>query len=146
MGSSQDHIKQWKHNRDFLARVPPEFPDWQVTVAFYVALHAVDSLLAHEKVPRINSHDARNSALLNTNRYAFIKDKYLPLYDLSRRVRYLAEPAKWVPPDRIQTDVVHRYLSPIEQSVQKLMGQDLGLTAIQLNAVPPRAGPVSPPP
>jgi len=48
--TSADHITQWKHNRAFLATIPPDYPDWVVTVAFYVALHAVDALLAHDKV------------------------------------------------------------------------------------------------
>lgn len=121
MGSRDDHIRQWKHNRDFLGLIPPDYPDWLVTVTFYVALHAVDALLAHDGVTGVTSHDDRKRVLIYTNRYAGIQRSFLPLYDLSRTVRYLADPAKWVPSDRIQKDVIGRYLYPIEKSVQTLM-------------------------
>src|SRR5687767_14320695 len=102
MADSQSHIRQWKHNRGLLEHLPPEYPDWQVTVAFYVALQDVDALLAHDKVTSVINHEARNSVLMNTNRYANIWLKYQPLYDLSRKVRYLADPAKWVPAGEVR--------------------------------------------
>src|SRR5690242_17215726 len=108
MGMSDNHIRQWKHNRDFLSRVPPGFPDWLVAATFYVALHAIDSLLAHDKVTRINSHKSRNEVLTNTNRYAAIERAYLPLYDLSRTIRYLADPGAWVPEDQVERNVIGR--------------------------------------
>ena len=132
MGTSENHIRQWKHNREFLSKVPPGFPDWAVTAAFYVALHAVDSLLAHDRVTRINSHQSRNEVLANTNRYAAIQRAYLPLYDLSRTIRYLADPATWVPEEQVQKNVIGRCLYPIEASVQRLMGVDLKLAKIEL--------------
>jgi hypothetical protein len=125
MASSQSHIDQWKHNRAFLATIAPAYPDWLVTVAFYVALHAVDALLAHDKVSGVTSHDGRNRTLMNTNRYAQIWKHYQTLYDLSRTVRYLAAPAKWIPADQVDAQVLRRNLYPIERSVEKLMGQTL---------------------
>jgi hypothetical protein len=136
MGNSQSHINQWKHNRKLLTQIPPEFPDWQVTVAFYVALQAVDALLAFDKLTRVNSHEARNEVLLKTKRYQKINEKFFPLYDLSRTVRYLADPARWVPADRVQKDVIYRYLRPIETSVQSLMGTDLNLPDLVLATAP----------
>jgi len=137
MANSQSHISQWKHNRKLLAQVPAEFSDWQVTIAFYVALQAVDALLAFDKVTRVNSHEARNEVLLRTKRYQKINEKYVPLYDLSRTVRYLAEPARWIPAHRIQKDVINRYLRPIETSVQTLMSADLQLPELVLIATSP---------
>ena len=128
----QSHVAQWKHNRAFLPAIPADYPDWQVVVTFYTALHAVDSVLAFDKVERVTSHDARNRVLFQTNRYLRIQQRYMPLYFLSRTIRYLAEPAKWVPVDRVKPDVIERYLYPIEQSVQKLMAKDLGLADIVL--------------
>jgi len=69
------HIDQWKHNRDFLAKIPPEYPDWIVTVTFYTALHAVDALLSHNKVP-VTSHEERNRVLMKTNTYKAIYKSY----------------------------------------------------------------------
>jgi len=134
MADSDNHIKQWKHNRAFLVAISPEFPDWQVTAAFYVALHAVDALLAHDRVVNVTSHQQRNGVLVVTNRYQFIWRHYQPLYQLSQTVRYLADPAEWVPADQIQQQVVNRYLHPIEQSVERLMKRDLQFPPIKLTA------------
>lgn len=132
MGNVQRHINQWMHNREFLPGIPEEFHDWQITVAFYTALHAVDALLASDGVQGIHSHDRRNETLKKTNRYKAIRSPYLSLYGLSRTVRYLAAPEKWVPPTDVQQQVIVRSLYPIEKSVQKLLRQDLGLPKIEL--------------
>ncbi len=144
MADSQNHIAQWKHNRDFLAQVPPQYSDWLVTVSFYVALHAVDALLAVDKVTRVNSHDARNEVLAKTNRYSAIWKLYRPLFDLSRTVRYLADPVRWVPATTIEKEVIKRYLYPIERAAQGLMKMDLKLSAIVLRPPSPTDSPSSP--
>ena len=92
---------------------------------FYTALHAIDSLLKHDDVKGVVSHNARNATLIKTNRYAQIWRHFQPLYDLSRTVRYLAKPGRWVSWDKIEVDVVKRYLYPIEKSVQKLIGKNI---------------------
>lgn len=132
--TSQRHIQQWKHNRSFLPLIDPEYGDWIVNVAFYVALHAVDALLAHDRVTGVNSHDARNDVLIRTNKYRHIQRHYMPLYSLSRTVRYLADPLLWVPADQIEAQVFPRFLYPIEKSVQKLIGLDLQLAQIVLKS------------
>ena len=126
MATSQKHINQWKHNREFLATIPPRFPDWQVTVAFYVALQAIDALLALDGI-HVTSHEGRNGALMRTNRYDKIFRAYHPLYNLSQTVRYLAEPQKWIPPHEVSETVLAKHLYPIEQSVQKLAKLNLDL-------------------
>ena len=45
MANPSKHLDQWKHNRAFSSEISGAYPDWIVTVAFYVALHAVDALL-----------------------------------------------------------------------------------------------------
>ena len=130
MADQLSHIRQWKHNRRFVASISAEFPDWIITGVFYVALHAVDSLLAFDKVSGVNSHESRNAVLFQTNRYAQIKRHYMPLFSLARTVRYMGNPQAWVPATRIEKDVIQRYLYPLEKSVQKLMNQDLGLSTI----------------
>lgn len=132
MASTEEHIRQWRHNRELLAHLPPAYPDWIVTVTFYVALHAVDALLAHDKVPRVNSHESRNAVLHHTRRYEKIRKSYLPLHSLSRTVRYLASPADWVLAAEIEQNIWKRYLYPIEASVQSLTNQKLTLPLLTL--------------
>jgi hypothetical protein len=134
MANYQQHLTQWKHNRSLLGSISTTYPDWIVTVAFYVALHATDSLLAHDGISRVHSHDTRNNVLMQTRRYEHIWRHYRPLHDLSRRIRYLAEPGIWVPADRIPHDILERYLYPLELSVQRLLNVSLSLPAIALGA------------
>lgn len=103
-----------------------------VTVALYTALHAVDALLAHDRVTGVVNHESRNDVLRRTKRYEQINRHYRPLYSLGRTVRYLADPSSWVAPEDVEPQVIRRYLYPIERSVQKLMGVDLRLEEITL--------------
>jgi hypothetical protein len=128
----EKHINQWKHNRSFLETIRPQFPDWAVTVTFYTALHAVDALLRHDKTGRITSHSHRNETLMRTNRYARIWKLYQPLHDLSRTIRYMAQPEKWVSWDVIESEIFRRYLYPLEVSVLKLTGFQEDLPKIRL--------------
>lgn len=128
----ESHIKQWKHNRAFLQTIGPAYPDWAVTTVFYTALHAVDALLTTDRVEGVVSHETRNRALMKTNRYAKLWDHYQPLHDLSRTIRYLADPDRWVAWSQIDEGVIRRHLYPIEKSVQRLMRQDLQLPEIIL--------------
>lgn len=126
MGRIQSHIQQWTHNRAFLGTISGRYPDWRVTVSFYIALQAVDALLAHDQMgSRVTSHESRNMVLAQTNRYRQVAIHYFPLHDMSRTVRYLADPGKWIPTEEIEPKVLHRYLYPIEASVQRLIGIDL---------------------
>lgn len=119
----EDHVNQWRHNRAFISLIPPEFPDWAVTVTFYTALHAVDALMEHDNVARIVDHGSRNDTLARTNRYSKIWELYHPLFDLSQTVRYMARPQKWIPWPKIEADVLKRYLYPLENSVFRLLGK-----------------------
>ena len=135
MASQEQHIQQWKHNRAFLAGIEPKFPDWLVTVSFYVALHAVDTLLHHDgAAARVTSHDTRNAVLMGTNRYRKIWISYSPLYNLSRTVRYLADPSRWVQASQVQKQIVEKHLYPIENSIQQLMDVNLNLPNLNLIA------------
>jgi hypothetical protein len=129
MAAVSSHIKQWTHNRAFLLTIPLEYPDWLVTVSFYVALHAVDALLAYDKISP-TSHAYHNAVALKTNRYAEIRRGYMPLYNLCRAARYLADPDQWIPSSKIQAQVIESYLRPIENSVEKLIKQELSLPPI----------------
>jgi hypothetical protein len=132
-----NHIDQWLHNRQFLSTIDPDYPDWAVTVTFYTALHAVDALLQSDQVEGIVSHAARNQTLNHTNRYRRVWRAYQPLYDLSRTVRYMANPRAWVPWNCIQSEVFRRYLYPLEDSVQKLMQESLRLGPVLLRSPDP---------
>jgi hypothetical protein len=145
MALPQNHIDQWKHNRAFLETIKPEFSDWLVTVTFYTALHAVDTLLAHDKITPTN-HDHRNAALLRTNRYKHICSFYMPLFSLCRTIRYLESPGTWVPFEEVEKNVIERYLYPIERSVQKLIQRGFDFPKVNLLSASAQPSPAITPP
>jgi hypothetical protein len=114
---------------------PPAYSDWIVTATFYVALHTVDSLLEFDNVDRVHSHETRNCVLTGTNRYMVIWRTYQPLHDLSRKIRYMADPQEWVPPSLIDKQVLRRYLYPIEKSVKNLMPVPIDLPEIVIAGI-----------
>ena len=134
MASYQQHLAQWTHNRSFLSAIAasPRHPDWIITATFYVCLHAVDTLLVHDGVTGVNSHGTRNFTLAQTNRYANVWKCYRPLHDLSRKVRYLADPSEWVPLENIERDIFKRYFYPLERSVVRLLKQNVEFPPIVL--------------
>ena len=133
MATLDQHLAQWRHNRDLLPELDPAYPDWIVTVAFYAALHAVGVLFAHDGVTA-ETHDARNSILRQVRRYEQVQRHYLPLYFNSQAARYSADPTKWIPAVDLQKQIIQGRLYPIERSVQKLTGRDLQLPAVMLRA------------
>lgn len=135
MDRTSQHINQWKHNRELICQIPCEYPDWIVTIVFYTALHAVDALFAYKKIEGKINHKLRNEMLMTTHQFEAIRNAYLPLYDLSRTVRYLANPAKWIPIDEISTRAFSK-LYGVEASVQKLMGKALNLPKLTLLPAP----------
>lgn len=132
MSTKQQHIDQWMHNRQLLPLLPATHHDWIATVAFYTALHAVDAAIAFHGVEDITDHGARKHILIKTNTLKQVCRHFLPLYDISRTVRYMADPTSWIRPDRIDAEILAGHLYPIEQSVCKLIGQQLDLPLIQL--------------
>lgn len=131
MASKQQHINQWKHNRNFVATIATEYHDWIVTVLFYAALHAIDALLMHDGQP-VTSHIKRNELLRSDDRYQEIYAHYEPLYTLSRTVRYVADPRKWIPPQQVKIDVVQRHFYPIEGLVLKLIGESFQFDPLEI--------------
>jgi len=86
----------------------------------------------------VRSHDERNQILQVTHTYSHVWLKYHVLYQMARRVRYLAEPQQWVPFAAIGSRVISPYLYPIEASVEKHMRRKLNFQSIEL-ADPGRA-------
>lgn len=122
MADLEAHLTQYHHNRRLIALLPASHPDWMVTVAFYCCIHLIDAVLAREGYQPVD-HKSRNRAIANSNRLAFIAKLYDPLYQLPRKVRYMAAPLEWVPFDRIGPIVLGRYLYPIEKSAFRLLGR-----------------------
>ena len=93
--------------------------DWIVTIAFYKALHAVDSYFAKQGIDG-KGHNKKNHRIRNQqvqNHLGRIYTRYYALYRASRRARYDAYTYQ-VNPQRVTKLVNHalyieRYINPL---------------------------------
>ncbi len=97
MATPQEHIIQAKNNIVFLQNINHKIEncyDWQVTVAFYTALHLVNAHIATFNL-QYRRHTDVKDALNPFNRISLMKlpeneyVAYMSLQSLSRRARYL---------------------------------------------------------
>ncbi len=121
---------RWLHNREFIATLPDKFCDWILTGAFYAAVHAIETLIAFDGQPNHTSHESRNHVLKRVKRYEHIWKHYRELYNGSQTTRYHPAPNDWIPTVQIKTVWIPNYLYPIENSVQKLIGETTPLSPI----------------
>jgi len=93
-----EHIKQSLSNLSFLGDVNRSFSeryDWQVTIAFYTAVHLVNAHLAKTHNLHFRSHEDVKNAISPTNATSVCRIDETPylaydkLCNCSRRARYL---------------------------------------------------------
>ena len=110
MPTAQQHISQWKRNRDLLVNnTIGEFPEWEVTVGFYCALHAIEAMLAGRKTPvHFKRHTYRNEYLSRPdNKLLQVWSPYKALFDAASEARYdCVDIAK-----RFKPPILHELLS-----------------------------------
>ena len=118
MPPASDHLIQAQHNRRLLAamwanrplrsnwlerlveafRPPTElYPDWAVTVAFYVAVHRVEAYYDRKFKPHSSSHGERDRTFASLSELRLAYGHYFELKNLSIASRYKCLPAKWTP-------------------------------------------------
>ena len=92
MPDSNSHVKQYQHNYDLLNSQElgkAENADWAVTIAFYAAMHVIETYFAG-KGQHCVSHVERNGlvACESNLRKLNIPARYNVLYNQSMRSRY----------------------------------------------------------
>ena len=89
MPALNQHLPLAESNEGFaesIAELPNRFPDWEITVLFYSALHYADAFLATQDIhPR--SHDSRIRSIRSL---ISVWEDYRDLYQLSLDARYNA--------------------------------------------------------
>jgi hypothetical protein len=100
LGDEMAHKRKAAHNEAFLAMVQRNdagpnftFPDWLITVAFYVAVHHVDAKLAN-LYPSLHpsNHGERNTFV--SDKLPQIANDYLFLRSKSEYARYFPDSEK----------------------------------------------------
>lgn len=129
-----DYVGQWKQNRRCCAALDGGFREWQITLAFYTALHAVNAAAA-KLGERPSDHHARNDLIRFNEAFAPVRTKYLLLYRLSRFARYDPRPDDWLPAEYLTVQALaDDALRPIERHVQNMLGRDLKLPELKLQS------------
>jgi hypothetical protein len=122
MADTEQHIRQWKHNRRFAKTIDSTYRDWQINVIFYTALHAVDAAIAKLGL-RVTNHDERKKVVLTNGSFAAVRNPFLELYRISRITRYDADPDQWIPEKYLEVnDLVEKLLKPIENGLTPVLG------------------------
>ena len=124
MSRYRAHLEQANSNLEFLGKVngvDPQRYDWQVTVAFYSALHLVNAHLCDYGLRYRSHHDVREAISpvgRDTKPSALPKSVYLDyqkLFRLSRRARYLLDEAS-----ANDTQVAHTSEKHFAQAIRRL--------------------------
>lgn len=122
MASVKVHEDQAKHNYNFLKSISSEkYCDWKLTVAFYTALHAIDSGLTskdplwRDKRAGKTLYSLREQILAMWNRDLY--RNYYFLYERSKESRYLEligdkTADKYFKPEQVD-GYIEKYLKPI---------------------------------
>jgi uncharacterized protein (UPF0332 family) len=118
MPSLPQHISQWKRNRTLLiSNAHDSFPEWKIIVAFYCALHAVETLLS-KRGYHPKDHSARNAFLGDrNNKLLRLWSPYKTLYDASHDARYACPAIQKRFAPAIQKDLIQTCLQTVEAAV-----------------------------
>jgi len=106
MGGVSQHLRKASHNKNFLERVQtidpgPSFlyPDWLITIAFYIALHFVDAKLARRNIHPQN-HQKRIQ-YVSQFMPSDVANDYFYLYNKSKVARYFPDSEKRISPSTV---------------------------------------------
>ncbi|MGB0428993.1 MAG: hypothetical protein ACPGLV_00870 [Bacteroidia bacterium] len=68
---ANQHLNQAQHNHNFYQKIqeewPYDYPDWKVTVLFYIALHCVDAVAELNGMKNYHTHKDRNTFVSSNN-------------------------------------------------------------------------------
>lgn len=107
MRNRDDHVARVNYNLRHLAALSKaaglDSTDWQITIAFYAALHAVQAKLCSHAGIDINSHKDVDLIISPGSNFTQLKltsslySDYEELLNLSRKARYLYQKASHLP-------------------------------------------------
>ena len=143
MATFQEHVDHANKNLLFLTETNlknTDFWDWQVTTAFYVAVHIVNAHLAKKGNLHYRTHEDVKNSLNPHNPLAVCKIEeqvylaYTKLEMLSRRARYLCHDKK-----ENKSDSIHfthdRHFAKAVRNLDKIL--DLFKTMYELTFIDP---------
>lgn len=115
---------------EFLLPEVSRFPEWVTSVAFYKALHVVDSAIASQGDAPPSDHRAREMLLKKDPEYQQIWKHYRPLWSASSVARYLSDLdggdfrsfTDFLRPDQVVSQMIRHRLHQVEESAIRMLG------------------------
>ena len=132
MSSAESHIALANKNQAVLRHLSSDldsYSEWVATVAFYKALHIVESVFVEIGVGNASDHGDRLKKLKAGRRFDHIFKHYRPMWVASTVARYLEDPSDQTPyssfqdylrPEQVMKDIVCHRLRQVEKSALKL--------------------------
>ena len=116
---------------NYLAVRIETFPQWVTTVAFYTALHVIESVFAYDG-RHTDDHHERNKILKRENRYRKLWQHYRPLWNDSLIARYLKGDgaagyesfSDYMSPAEVEAAHLKHNLHQVIASARRLMNDD----------------------
>lgn len=136
MPIAEDHIELANKNHEaleYLLHEADHYPEWVVTVAFYKALHVVETVFCEQDGHHCEGHNSRLEKL-KSSRYSKLHKQYRPLWAASTVARYLHDRdankpystfADYTPPDEVKRQFVEKRLYRLEQEAVTFLGEPL---------------------
>lgn len=96
MPKASEHLAKVRSNKSMLDHLgdanSTKFPDWYVTVVYYISLHCVEAIFDQEKGWHTLAHKERDEKLLKHFPAIDMEFKraYWRLYEQSREARYMS--------------------------------------------------------
>lgn len=124
MASVNNHLTQASHNKDFLNIIwpqYPEYPDWVVTVIFYVAIHLLEAYFDKQLSKSSHDYQDREDTITQTLELRPIYSHYNELKRLSMDSRYHCKFVSWTP-EKVRGASFH--LNKIEAHLESLLREE----------------------
>jgi hypothetical protein len=133
---ASDHLHLANRNQealDFLIREDARFPEWVATVAFYKAVHVVESVFVVQGIEASTDHWERLNQLKRDRRFAKMHEHFRPLFNASLIARYLSDVdgtgfktfVDYIPADQVKAKLVRHRLHQLEESGVKFLTREL---------------------
>ncbi len=117
MATANEHVNQAKKNESFLVHVRDlnDYPDWGVTIVFYIAVHYGRALLATMGTQITSHQHFQTEFLRKTSNDKFAYKHFRSMQTAAESSRYDVVPYTWGDVDALASD----HLEPFKTALKR---------------------------
>lgn len=135
MARAADHIALANKNHATLAALlaaGPQHSEWVATIAFYKAIHVIETVFVCTKIGNSADHEDRTFKLKHDRRFDSLHTHYRPLKEASTIARYLQDSqgrfrefSDYLTPEKVHSELIRHRLHQIEVSASRFIEQPI---------------------